>query len=410
MMLSQEAVAKARITLAPEDFYKLANQDVYRHLLDHMDQFDKFDIVLFDKHLRDAGKMEKIGGRAYLIDLCEAVPSSANAEHYIEVVREAAAMRRMLSVVRKSAAKAKVPGMKPETIAQDLWDALEAETERAKPPVADITEALHGVLEDMAAAAEGNMPGIPMGVDALDRHGHLLIPGTMTLLGGFTKAGKTSFAANVTGTNVLVYERTVLFFSAEMPTKELLKLLTAWRSRVDFHKIRTGTADAEEMDRVEEAAVAINDARDRLLIDDTPSIRVQDMFNRAKALTTQRPVDLIVVDHAQDVRASGEDKNREVTAAGDTCRRMARLTGTPVMLLTQLSKRKDGSIGPMWSRELAQKCDNFLMLRARAEVESEDEKEDDICPRFFTCKLNRYGPPYRETVMFDKPKRRFYEA
>jgi len=95
MPLSQDAVYLARERLSESSFYKLAHQDVFNAILSLADSHGAVDVILLRDELARQDKLEKAGGRSYLLELMEAVPTSANVEYYVEIVREHA-LRRLL--------------------------------------------------------------------------------------------------------------------------------------------------------------------------------------------------------------------------------------------------------------------------------------------------------------------------
>ena len=96
MLLSPEAAQLAAERLREESFYKLAHQDIFTAIQKLSDAHNKVDTILLRDELTRQEKLEKVGGVAYLLELMEAVPTSANAEFYIEIVREHAIRRHLI--------------------------------------------------------------------------------------------------------------------------------------------------------------------------------------------------------------------------------------------------------------------------------------------------------------------------
>lgn len=79
MLLSQEAAYLARERLSEESFYKLAHQDIFAAIQALSDAHNTVDLILLRDELTRQEKLEKVGGVGYLLELMEAVPTSANA-------------------------------------------------------------------------------------------------------------------------------------------------------------------------------------------------------------------------------------------------------------------------------------------------------------------------------------------
>ena len=54
------------------------------------------DILTVSARLEEKGQLEKIGGRTYLAELTNSVPSTANAVNYAQIVHRKATLRRLL--------------------------------------------------------------------------------------------------------------------------------------------------------------------------------------------------------------------------------------------------------------------------------------------------------------------------
>ena len=101
MLLSMEAVHLARERLSPDSFYSLAHRDIFEAILAVADAHNTVDFILLRDELARRDKLDKVGGTAYLVELTEAVPTSANVEHYIEIVRRHALRRQLIRTAEK---------------------------------------------------------------------------------------------------------------------------------------------------------------------------------------------------------------------------------------------------------------------------------------------------------------------
>src|SRR5699024_7143661 len=83
MLRSREAALLAMETLQPEDFYDPANRDIYAAMQALASASQPIDLVTLDGELSRRGKLESVGGAAYLVELSRSVPSAVNARAYI---------------------------------------------------------------------------------------------------------------------------------------------------------------------------------------------------------------------------------------------------------------------------------------------------------------------------------------
>ncbi len=97
MLLDELAIIKVSEFLRPADFYRKNHEDVYRAALELLSMGEPIDIVTVGAELEKMGVLERIGGRSYLAQLEQAVPTAANIEFYGRIVKEKATKRSLIS-------------------------------------------------------------------------------------------------------------------------------------------------------------------------------------------------------------------------------------------------------------------------------------------------------------------------
>ena len=100
MFIKPEAVSTALSALRFDNaFYRPAHQLIFDAIMElNMGKNDAaVDPIVLADHLERSGKLEAIGGRAYIMQLMDAVPTAANIEHYIDIVRQNAILRRVIA-------------------------------------------------------------------------------------------------------------------------------------------------------------------------------------------------------------------------------------------------------------------------------------------------------------------------
>ena len=78
LLLDPEAVVKVSDFLRPEDFYDPKHRMVYQAIYDLYQQHEAIDFVTLANRLRDMGKLEDVGGSAYLAEIVAAVPTASH--------------------------------------------------------------------------------------------------------------------------------------------------------------------------------------------------------------------------------------------------------------------------------------------------------------------------------------------
>src|SRR5262245_26589800 len=98
MMLEVVAIAEVVAALAPDDFYLPAHAFIYEAMTDLFQANQPVDEITVSGRLRAAGRLDAVGGTAYLAALTESVPTAANVSYYADIVKNRSLTRRLISV------------------------------------------------------------------------------------------------------------------------------------------------------------------------------------------------------------------------------------------------------------------------------------------------------------------------
>ena len=88
MLTDRDAVISAIEILKEEDFYREDNKTIYEAILNLYNRSEPIDIITLKAELTSMGMFEKIGGLEYIVGLPEKVPTTANVERYINIVKD----------------------------------------------------------------------------------------------------------------------------------------------------------------------------------------------------------------------------------------------------------------------------------------------------------------------------------
>ena len=88
ILVNPETLAKVSDTLLPKSFYKPAHRYIYEAMLQLFNNNDNIDIVSVSDVLNYSGKLESVGGRAYINDLVENTITTSNIAYYAKIIQE----------------------------------------------------------------------------------------------------------------------------------------------------------------------------------------------------------------------------------------------------------------------------------------------------------------------------------
>ena len=98
MFLSKYAINRATEELYPELFYLDSHAKMFEVIKELADEKKPIDLTTVIEALNAKSYLDKIGGVEYLTEVVNSVPSAANVDYYIEIVRDKAILRRLIEV------------------------------------------------------------------------------------------------------------------------------------------------------------------------------------------------------------------------------------------------------------------------------------------------------------------------
>src|SRR3989344_967083 len=90
LLIDRDAMIKIADSVTPEDFYKDAHRAIFEAMMDLFREREPIDLLSLGNRLEEKKQLETVGGRSYLIELSNAVPTAANVPHYAGIVQKKA--------------------------------------------------------------------------------------------------------------------------------------------------------------------------------------------------------------------------------------------------------------------------------------------------------------------------------
>jgi len=115
---------------------------------------------------------------------------------------------------------------------------------------------------------------------------------------------------------------------------------------VDSHKLNTGYLNKEDWGRLGRAAGALSQAK--LFIDDSAAITMPEMRSKARRLSLEQGLDLVIVDYLQLMSGSGqryENRTQEISQISRGLKALAKEIRIPVVAISQLNRAPESRRG-----------------------------------------------------------------
>jgi len=345
MMLSEDAVSRACETLQPEDFYYEINGRIFRTMAQLYSSGQPVDFVTLTDRLEREGALDLVGGYDFIAEINGFVPSAANAEDYIVIVKDRSVLRRLIkscaSIMEDCYTSEKDVG----TILSDAEKAIfTISQEKNRKGFVSIQHALDEMLarvEHLATQGEV-VVGMKTAYTNLDAQLSGLQPSQLILIAARPAMGKTAFALNITERVARFNENaTVAYFSLEMPYEQLVSRMASSVGMVPLQNLRTGQVKNNEWPKLQSAAEKL--AETRIFIDDTSGVTVMEIWSKCRRLKLERGLSLVVIDYLQLLNSAGtsrknDNRQQEISEITRFLKIMARELDVPVVLLSQLSR------------------------------------------------------------------------
>ncbi|MCY4426318.1 MAG: replicative DNA helicase [Halieaceae bacterium] len=388
--------------LGEADFYRRDHRLIYRQIAKLVEAGGPVDVVTLGGALATAGELDEVGGMAYLYELDQNTPSASNIRAYAQVVRERAALRRLIRTSQEIAES----GFNPE--GRDSFELID-EAERKIMQVSDqapkaggpqvVDPLLKDVVEQIEElyASGSEITGLSTGYIELDRMTSGLQRADLVIVAGRPGMGKTSLAMNLVEHAVLQEDKTVVVFSMEMSSTQLVLRMLASVGRIDQTRIRNGKLGQDDWGKLSAAVEKLKNRR--LYIDDTPALNPTELRSRSRRLMREHgELGLIMVDYLQLMQVSGSSEGRvaEISEISRNLKAIAKEFNCPVLAVAQLNRaleqrpnRRPVNSDLRDSGAIEQDAD-VIMFIYRDEVYNEDTPDKGVAEIIFGKQRN--GP------------------
>lgn len=337
--MNDEKVAE----LKPEHFYLPQHKAIFSTLF-AMSQLNKpMDFVTILEELRSSGSYEQAGGKEYLAQLAQLVPSVANVRSYAQVVYEKFLVRSLIKVGREIVTSATEgtdsAELQLDAAEQRLYDIRKGQENSDLVVIKDIlaTETLDHLTALDDPEQRKKLAGIPTGFSDVDAMIGGLNKSDLIIVGARPGMGKTSFILNL-ARNAAKTGKRIAFFSLEMSRDQLAQRLLSLDSSVGISRLRKGGLTPDEWDRIATATGELYNAK--IFVDESSAITVQQI----KAKVRRNKPDVVFIDYLQLLTPVTKSDNRAVQVQEMTrdLKIMAKELAIPVVVCSQLSRAGTG--------------------------------------------------------------------
>ena len=342
MLVDKDAVFEAMEVLKEDDFYREDHKSIYSAISTLCSRGEPIDIITVKSELELQGKLEKIGGVEYLVDLPEKVPTIANIQKYVKIVEEKSILRNLIKASNEITTMGYEQTEEVETIMEQaekkIFDLMQKKNQKGYTLLKDVLIGTFSELEQLYNQKE-SITGVPTGFIDLDRITAGLHKSDLVLVAARPAMGKSAFANSIAVNAALKHNVPAVIFNLEMSKEQVGSRILCSEAMVESNKVRTGSLSEEEWVKLATAVAPLSEAP--IYIDDTAGISVAEIRAKCRKLKLEKNIGLVVIDYLQLIQASGKknlNREQEISEISRALKILAKELEVPVIALSQLSR------------------------------------------------------------------------
>ncbi len=336
--------------VSPKDFYDKKHGAIFRAMVDLYERSQPIDLLTVTAELKSKKLLKEIGGSPYLAELSNVVPVASHMKSYAELVEKASIRRRLIRAGTKITEGAYDGEKEIGTLLGDAEKELfEVSDKTIKSDYSAMSELLVEAFDKMEDLHKnkGALRGLKTGFVDIDKKTAGFQKSDLIIIGARPSMGKTTMAQNLAYNVADINKKGVLFFSLEMAKSDIIDKMVSTVSGVDSWKIQTGNLSDKDFEKIGDALGEMSEVP--IYIDDTSSMTVLEIRNKARRAVHDHDIGLIIIDYLQLIQGSDRYKGnrvQEVTEISRGLKILAKELEIPVIALAQLSRSVTGRDDP----------------------------------------------------------------
>ncbi|MFZ2205474.1 MAG: replicative DNA helicase [Minisyncoccia bacterium] len=410
IMLRKEAMHEIEDTINPDSFYAEKHKIIFNAMLDLSSKNEPIDMLSLSTKLGEQKLIDNIGGNQYLADIVNTVPSSTNAKHYADIVQKKFVLRSLIEAADYVSELAFEEG---DDHMDDILDMAEKRmfsvvSSPKSQKFVSLKDELPEAYERLEKLHEtkGMLRGLPTGFRDLDGLLSGLQNQDLIILAARPSMGKTTLALDIARLAAVNHEKSILIFSLEMSSQQLVDRMLSAQSRVNAWNLRTGNLSSDkDFAQLRDSLDKLSKAK--MYIDDQAGNSIVRMKSLARRIKAEKGLDLIVVDYLQLMTTSKNHDSmvNQVTEISRSLKALAKELNVPVLALSQLSRAVESRGGKPRLSDLRdsgsiEQDADVVMFIHREDRGKEESEKTNIAE--ILIEKHRNGPVGKVDLYFDE--------
>lgn len=397
-----EALDRCLEMLSVEHFYQRSHRIIFETMGAMRHRGEPIDAITVTTRLKDAGKIDEVGGPYYISRLSVAFPTAAHIDFFIEILKEKCQLRQLIEAATAAIHSAYNSqddvGKVIDKVETDIFAIGDGDLRKDAEPIKVIADRVVANMVQMQESGH-KTEEVQWGFRDLDDKTLGLRKAEMVVVAARPGVGKTALALNVAEKLILEQGKAVAIFSLEMTADQLALRMACSKARVNLQRLYRGSVDEKSLQEFSRAAKALGNSK--LFILDTPQISIDHLRASARRLENREKIQIVIVDYLQLMAESGnrnDSRERQVAILSAGLKALAKELNIPVLVLSQLNREMErGGRAPRLSdlREsgsIEQDADVVCLMNRQAAYDEETGRPEPAYPVDIVIAKNRNGP------------------
>lgn len=411
LMLDGEALTSISGFVNVETFYKHEHQVIFKAIKSLNDKGEVIDLLTVVNQLKTQNQLDFIGGALYIAQLTRDINSADRIDTHAKLLAEKAFKRQMIIKATENINLAYSD--EDVEFLSNKWRADGDHLDDVFINAGEGTEmknllfdTLKEIEADCARVNTGKMPGITTGFKTLDELTGGWKPGNMIVLAARPGVGKTSVALHF-ATHATKAGYWVNFFSLEIRSADLTRILIASESDIYRSNIRDGYINETDWGKINKAVATLENLP--FIFCDINGLNISSLLSNIKRNRKRGKCDLVIVDYMQLVNPATKKavREQEVSEISRALKSISLSENIPVIALSQLNRIEDTKEPTLTnlreSGSIEQDADLIMFLHIPDPLNNPDNITMSI-------KKHRGGRLDQTGIMTNRDRTRFFET
>jgi replicative DNA helicase len=412
LLLDWNSLGKVIHLINSESFYSRRNALIFHAILNLYNSGQQADLITLKDELTSSGKLEESGGVVYITELTNKVGTSANIEHYANIILDCAIKRELIKVSSEVIAESHDETQDSRSVLENAQKEILSITDlHQKQTIKSLHDIVGNTLQIIEKRTKNNdFTGIPSGIAGLDDLTGGFQNSELIIIGARPSMGKTALALTMMQHIAVENRIPTAFFSLEMPAMQICMRLLSQVSRVDSEKIRKGLLTDADIFKLGQSASTCYEAP--LYIADSPETGILEIRSMSRRMIHEYGIKIIFIDYISLISIAAADKrlprHEQVQAISQSLKSLARELDVPVVALSQLgreiekTKHEPTLADIRESGSIEQDADVVLFIQRNKDKQKDansDDKRNGLETELILAK-QRNGPIGKVNVLF----------